>query len=138
MRVLIDLNVILDVLMDRQPHAEMSTKALALVEIGKVDGCLCAASFDTLDFLLAKTFDQTARYRYLRTVRRLLAVATVDAAVIDAAINLEWNDFEDAIVHECARLAAASAIVTRNPADFSAAMLTIYSPAEFCAAILNK
>lgn len=138
MRVLIDLNVILDVLMDRQPHAEMSTRVLALVETGRVDACCCAASFDTLDYLLAKAFDQPTRRRHLRTVRRLLSVAAVDAAVIDAAMNLDWDDFEDAIAHESARLAGAIAIVTRNPRDYAAATLNIYSPTEFCAALLSR
>lgn len=138
MRVLIDLNVILDVLMDRQPHAEMSARVLAQVETGRVEGYCCAASFDTLDYLLAKAFDQPVQRRHLHTVRRLLPVAAVDAAVIDAAITLDWDDFEDAIVHESARLAGATAIVTRNPRDYAAATLTIYSPAEFYAALASR
>lgn len=135
MRVLIDLNVILDVLQDRAPHAEMSARVLALIETGRVEGCFCAASFDTLDYLLAKAFDTPTRKRHLHTVRRLLAVAAVDAQVIDAAMNMGWDDFEDAIVHESARLAGAAAIVTRNPSDYSSATLRVYTPSEFCAAI---
>lgn len=135
MRVLIDLNVILDVLQDRAPHAEMSARVLALIETGRVEGCFCAASFDTLDYLLAKAFDTPTRKRHLHTVRRLLAVAAVDAQVIDAAMSLGWEDFEDAIVHESARLAGAVAIVTRNPSDYSSATLSVYTPSEFCAVI---
>ncbi|MDP2832021.1 MAG: PIN domain-containing protein [Pseudomonadota bacterium] len=135
MRVLIDLNVILDVLLDRAPHAEMSARVLALIETGRVEGCFCAASFATLDYLLAKAFDTPTRKRHLHTVRRLLAVAAVDAQVIDAAMNMGWDDFEDAIVHESARLAGAVAIVTRYPRDYSSATLRVYTPSEFCAAV---
>ena len=134
MRVLIDLNVILDVLQDRSPHAEMSARVLALVETGRVEGCICAVSFATLDYILAKVVDMPTRRRHLRVVHRLLTVAAVDAQVIDSAINLGWGDFEDAIVHESARLAGASAIVTRNLNDYGSATLRVYSPSEFCAA----
>ena len=71
-------------------------------------------------------------------MRQILAVAPVDARVIDAAMDLGWDDFEDAIVHENARLAGAVAIVTRNPRDYATASLRVYSPAEFCAALAGK
>lgn len=133
MRVAIDLNVILDVLLDRKPHVEHSSLALAYVEKGMVEGCFCAASVDTLDYLLTKAYALPERRRHLTTIRRLLAIAAVDAQVIDAALKLGWNDLEDAIVHESARLAGASAIVTRNAGDFAGATLAIYTPTEFCA-----
>lgn len=132
MRVAIDLNVILDVLLDRKPHVEHSSLTLAILETGQIEGCFCAASVDTLDYILTKAYALPERRKHLITLRRLLAIAVVDAQVIDAALKLDWNDLEDAIVHESARLAGASAIVTRNPGDYAGATLAVYTPTEFC------
>ncbi|MFZ5484078.1 MAG: PIN domain-containing protein [Pseudomonadota bacterium] len=133
MRIAIDLNVLLDVLLDREPHVEHSSRVLALLEQGLAEGYFCAASVDTLDYILTKAYALPERRKHLSTVRRLLAIATVDATVIDAALNLGWDDLEDAIVHESARLAGATAIVTRNPDDFAGASIAIHTPTEFCA-----
>lgn len=133
MRALIDLNVILDVLLDRQPHSAASAQVLAAVETRQIDGLLCAASIDTLDYLLGKAIPDRDRRSILQTLRRLFGIATVDAAVIDAALALDWSDLEDAIVHESARLAGASLLITRNPRDFSPSPLTVLTPTEFVA-----
>lgn len=135
MPVLIDLNVILDVLMDRAPHAEASAQVLGLAETGRVQALCCAASFSTLHYLLNKHSDAATSRRHLLAVRRILPIAAVDGPVIDAALQLGWRDFEDAIVHESARLAGAEAIVTRDATGFANAPLRIYTPTEFLAAL---
>jgi hypothetical protein len=48
--------------------------------------------------------------------------------VIDAALKTSFRDFEDAVLHESARLGKVDAIVIRNIADFKDAQLPIYEP----------
>lgn len=50
-RVLIDLDVVLDVLLDRAPHAEASAALWAAVEAGEADGLLAAHCVTTLHYL---------------------------------------------------------------------------------------
>jgi predicted nucleic acid-binding protein len=47
-RVLFDTNVILDVLLDREPHVEASATAWATAETGRVEGMLAAHAVTTL------------------------------------------------------------------------------------------
>lgn len=50
--------------------------------------------------------------------------------MLDDALALDFQDFEDAVLHETARHAGAESIVTRNPDDFATASLAIYTPTE--------
>jgi hypothetical protein len=54
LRVLIDLNVILDVLQRRQRFYDTSARALASAETGLVEGWVAAHSLTTLFYLLAR------------------------------------------------------------------------------------
>jgi len=53
-KVLLDLNVILDVLQRRQPFFETSARVLALAEKGVIEGSMSAHSITTLFYLYAK------------------------------------------------------------------------------------
>jgi len=54
LRVLIDVNVILDVLQRREPFYAMSARVLACAETGLVEGRVAAHSLTTLFYVLAK------------------------------------------------------------------------------------
>jgi predicted nucleic acid-binding protein len=47
--------------------------------------------------------------------------------VLEAAIQADFADFEDAVIYESAKQAGVDAIVTRNTKDFKKAEMTIYS-----------
>ncbi len=60
----------------------------------------------------------------------IFAIAPVNRAVLEAAINSKFTDFEDAVLYEAARHASAQAIVTRDAAGFKYAKIPVYSPEE--------
>jgi predicted nucleic acid-binding protein len=136
-QVLFDLNVLLDVFFDRPPFADASARALACVEKRLARGFVCAASLDTLHDLLRRGTDKRTADRHLATTLALLDVADVTGPVVRAALSLGWDDFEGAVVYECARQAQLSAIVTRNPGDFRAGEIRILSPEEFTVLTLS-
>src|SRR5438067_10625447 len=97
LRVLFDLNIILDVLQRREPFYGMSARAPACAESSQVVGLVAAHSLTTLFYLVAR--DQSAaQARVIRgELLRFLAVAAVDGSVIEQALNLPYRDFEDAV-----------------------------------------
>ena len=130
MRILFDTDVILDVLLARPPHAIASSQLLNLADQEKIEGLVCATTVTTVYYLASKS---VGRRRALKAIRELLGifdVAMVDKPVLDSALRSAINDFEDAVVHESARSAGATGIVTRNIKDFRRATLTIFSPQE--------
>jgi hypothetical protein len=58
-------------------------------------------------------------------------VAPVNRPVLEAAMELDFGDYEDAVLYEAARQASVQTIVTRNPRDFKTAELPVVLPAEF-------
>jgi predicted nucleic acid-binding protein len=131
LNVLFDTNVVLDVLMNRSPHAEAVAQLLVLVEQKKkLNGFLGATAVTTIHYLLRRSLGMTATRKHLRTLLSLFDVAPITWDILSDALNLHFTDFEDAVLHEAARHAGAVGIVTRDPKGFKKARLRIYSPIE--------
>lgn len=130
MRILFDTNVLIDVLEARQPHAIMAAGLFGAVERGRLSGVVGATSVTTLHYLLRRSLGGPASDTAVALVLQLFDVAVVDRAVLTRALDGRWRDFEDAVLHEAARTDGVDGIVTRNRADFDAARIPVYSPAE--------
>ncbi len=55
MKILFDTNVILDVLLDREPFAEDAAYLLSKVERSEIIGFLCATTITTIHYLITKS-----------------------------------------------------------------------------------
>lgn len=71
----------------------------------------------------------------MRTLLSLFEIAAVNRTVLDAALDLDFPDYEDAVLHEAARQVSAQGIVTRNPRHFKKAVLPVYTPEELSIAL---
>jgi len=135
-RVLFDTNVVLDVLLDREPHAEVASQLLSLVDQNRLDGVVCATTVTTIHYLASKAVGDKAAAHQVGELLAMFDVAGVDHDVLRSALVLGFSDFEDAVLHEAASAAGASAIVTRNGRDFVRASLPVFEPHELLAAVL--
>jgi len=77
-RILFDTNVILDVLLDRQPYTEASAAGWAAVETGIAEGMLAAHAVTTIRYLVQKERGNAKARRIISAILRVFAVATVD------------------------------------------------------------
>ena len=134
-RLLFDVNVVLDVLLDRKPHADASSAAWEAVERGDVEGMLSAHAVTTLHYLNAKAVGVRIATETTEALLTVFEVAPIDEAVLRAALALKWKDFEDAVTAAGARRAKCDAVVTRNPRDFKGAPIRVLTPAETVALI---
>ncbi len=130
MRLLFDTNVLLDVLLKRQPHAVVAAQLLSKADVGALDGVVCADALTTVDYVAAKVIGPRASRRMLDELLRICSVAPVDRAVLERALRLDLPDFENALVHEAARAAGAEAIVTRDTEGFSRGSIPALHPLE--------
>ncbi len=135
MRVLVDTNVVLDVLLDRAPFADLSARVLALVEQSRIEGFLCATTVTTLDYLLGQSLSRAAARRALRTLLDLFEVAPVNRPILEQALQSGLADYEDAVLAQSARLVGADVIVSRNTADFAKSPVPALDPAGFLASL---
>ena len=130
MRVLFDTNVVLDVLLDREPHSEAASTLFSRVETGALAGYLCATTVTTVHYLAAKAIGPERSVEEVQKLLNLFETAPVNRSVLEAALEAGFSDFEDAVLYESARHVDAEAIVTRNVQDFKQARIAIYSSDE--------
>jgi len=134
-RVLIDVNVILDVLAEREPFVEDSQAVLQLVEAGIVEGVLAAHSVTTLHYLLSKHLSRGRARKTLEDLLHILRVEAVDEDRVRHALAMNWTDFEDAVQAACAEKAEADYLVTRDKKGFKRSVVRSITPAELVAIV---
>jgi predicted nucleic acid-binding protein len=135
LRVLVDLNIILDVLQKREPFYEASGGLLAMIETGKIEGFVAAHSVTTLFYLVSKDQSPASARVILTSLMQFLKIAPVDHAVIETALNMPYKDFEDAVQMVSAMQCKADFLVTRNIKDYQPAPVTVIQPVELLATL---
>ena len=135
MKVMFDTNVVLDVLLEREPHVDAAAKLFALVDTGRMEGSICATTATTVYYIAARSFGRKRAHTHVRELLALFDVAHVDRDVLDRALDLDFADFEDAVLHEAAKAGGMAAIVTRDGRGFANATLPVFAPAELLAAV---
>jgi predicted nucleic acid-binding protein len=132
-RVLIDLNIILDVLQKREPFYKASAHVLALVEMGQVEGYVAAHSMTTLFYLIGKDRSVADARAAITSLLQFIKVAPVDHNTIEQALNLDYRDYEDAVQMISALQLKLDCVLTRNVKDYSPDLLPVLQPVEFLA-----
>lgn len=127
-KILFDTNVVLDVLLDRQPYVEASAAVWASVETGHSEGMLAAHAVTTIHYLVRKEMGNAKARRIVSAILRVFGVAAVDGAVVQDAMQLALSDFEDAVTAAAARLAGCDCIVTRDPKGFRGSPVRALTP----------
>lgn len=133
--VLIDLNIILDVLQKSEPFYENSMRVLAAVESEKVIGLVAAHSISTLFYLIQKSKSVADARAMLTSLLQFIRIAPINQSTIDQALNLDYNDFEDAIQMIAALQNKVDCLITRNVKDYQPPLVKVLQPVEFLATI---
>lgn len=129
-RILLDTDVVLDLLLARQPHYRATMRLFALVQEGRLNGHVSSLAFSNLHYLLRRAASGPEAVQALRKLRLLVGVVPVDARVIDLALASSFSDFEDAIQYFAALEAGLEVIVTRNQRDYRGSKLPILNAEE--------
>jgi predicted nucleic acid-binding protein len=137
-KVLFDTNIVLDLLLARQRFVTHAQRLFAAVERQEITGYLSAHTVMTVHYLLVKQVGAKAAVAHITKLLSLFEVTALSRPVIDAALKTSFRDFEDAVLHESARLSKIEAIVTRNIADFRDAQLPVHEPTTLLALLKSK
>ena len=132
MVVLVDTNIIIDALANREPYADNAKKILEKCAAREVTGILAAHSIPNMFYNFRKNFSQDERIFLLKNLCNIFKISDLNAKKILAALeNEKFVDFEDCLQEECAVESMADYIVTRNPADFANSRVKVILPEEF-------
>ncbi|MEO8657015.1 MAG: PIN domain-containing protein [Bryobacteraceae bacterium] len=127
-RVLVDINVLLDVLIDRQPYSAAGSAVWASIESGRVKGFLAAHAITTVHYFLRKEHGAAKTRRSVQSILRVFQIAPIDRAVLEEAMSLPGGDFEDAVTAAAAHRAGCELIVTRDPKGFRGSPVQAINP----------
>ena len=115
MRILIDTNVILDVLLKRSPFYETAIEVLKLSARDDIQEFVSASAITDIYYIAYKNLrDKAAVRELLKKLLLIVSVAGVSEEEIQKALELEWNDFEDSVQYSVAALNEMDGIITRN------------------------
>jgi len=135
-RVLFDINILLDVLQQREPFYQASAGLLASVETGQVQGYVAAHSITTLFYLIQKDRSSAEARATITNLLQFIKIVPLDQSTIEQALNLDYRDYEDAVQMICAVQCKADCLVTRNIKDYQPTLLPVLQPVDFLGTLL--
>ena len=131
MTVTVDINVLLDVFQQRQPHYAASAQVASLVSEGKLTGVCPAHGLTTLYYLVRKHATKADGEAAMDRVLRHFQIGNLAAAGWQRARLLAKDDSEDAVFAAVSKGRGSAFMVTRNGADFALSPVLGISPADF-------
>lgn len=127
LRVLLDTNVVLDWLFDRNPWSDDALPLWQARDTGRLVTYIAASILTDIFYIARRQIGNTAA---LAGVDQSLAleVAPVDKATLLRARELPGSDFEDNVVIACAEAERLDFIITRNIDDFRHSFIRAIEP----------
>jgi predicted nucleic acid-binding protein len=139
MKIIIDGNVILDVLQNREPFVQSSSKVLRLVETRQIKGYITTNSVtDIYNVLKHSVKDKQRLYIILDRLFVLVKIINVKSRDIKRAFRPEVNDFESELMCVCAERKKIDYIITRNTELFRNCLVPAITPEDFLAGFFDN
>jgi predicted nucleic acid-binding protein len=130
MKVLIDTNVALDVLLHRKDYAYAATIS-SLAENKVVSGFISASAITDIFYIAKKALGKIQTKEELKKLLLVFKPATVTDEDIFHALNLDWDDFEDSVQFAVGHSFSVDYIVTRNIGDYASSSIPAIEPDHF-------
>lgn len=130
MKILIDTNIIIDVLANREGFAEHAAQLFRLCEVGRVQGHVYALSIANIVYIMRKELDHSKIEEIIEKIDAIFTIVDMKADDLKKAMALPFDDYEDALQSVCASRIKADYIVTRNLKDFKNSKIPAIKPAE--------
>lgn len=131
MKVFLDANVIIDVVLNRTDFVEESSKVLQLGLDGECELCASDITFTTVSYYARKQRTTDQLYEVMQTLRDIIDVAPSGKLAIDWALQQKSRDFEDAVQYYAALRSGAEYIISRNVRDYPYNDIQVLTPHEF-------
>jgi predicted nucleic acid-binding protein len=129
-KILIDTNIVLDLILEREPFVESAIALFEQIERGNLEGYIAATTITNIFYIIRKAEGGEVAFAAIHRLLTGLRFCAVDRPTVETALSLGLKDFEDSIQLACATLDRLDAIVTRDRKDFIGSNLPIYSPTE--------
>ena len=132
MEVFIDTDVILDLLVLREPFSKPAIELFNKIDQGAIRFSISATSVTNLYYILRKQASHRKVIRSLKTILSMGTVLPVTQEIIMEALNSDFSDVEDAVQVYCARQNwTITHLITRNVKHYRNTGLVVITPDQF-------
>lgn len=132
-KVYIDCDVMLDLLMERQPYFWDAAKLFFYICERKVKAYVSPLVFANVSYFYEKKFGVKKSKAKIKDLSNLVHITDLNEKIFKQAIDCSnFNDFEDGLQYYAAKAKKLDFFLTRNIKDFRKAEgLKVCTPAEF-------
>lgn len=136
MKIFLDTNIIIDLVLNRHPWVRYELVLLELSRQKKLSLAVSDISFLNLAYAVRKVMSPDEIYAAMTDLLKYMNVAAAGESVIRSAVSLRWKDMEDCVQYLIARNEGADYIITRDMTGFSSSDIPVMTPVEFLSIIL--
>ena len=137
MIILLDTNVVLDILLNRQPWYTNAALIFGLSQQNFIKSYISASSITDIFYITQKEQGKNTAREAIKRLLRVFYPATVTDRDIYQALELEWDDFEDSVQFVVGEGLPADYIVTRNTTDFTLSSIEAVTPEQFIQTVID-
>ena len=131
MKVLIDTNVLLDFLLEREPFKKDAEDLFTAIDSGQIIGFVTATTLTDIFYIARKhTRSLELAREAVSSTLDTMTICPVNRNVLEAAFASGLTDFEDAVQIYSAIAQNLDAIVTRDAKGFVSSTIPVYSVQE--------
>ncbi|MCL2343872.1 MAG: PIN domain-containing protein [Firmicutes bacterium] len=139
MTVLLDTNVIMDALQERQPFDTEAKEILLRAQNGEFTCCFTANAVADIFYLYRKARDLKSARQVLNFLLEKFKVVSVAHEDCISAMFIPIEDFEDALVSACAKKAGADCIISRDDTFLrDNSPVPVIKPKDFLKSLMEK
>ncbi|MBC2889393.1 type II toxin-antitoxin system VapC family toxin [Gordonibacter massiliensis (ex Traore et al. 2017)] len=136
MKLLLDTNVVIDFLHEREPYYRKTRLLMTAGRVGEFDLWITSSQMTDLIYILSEGGNRSLLPRVLEQLRGLRTFVNVHAVSdreVDRMLAAAWKDPDDSLIFESALEMGADAIVMRNQRDFESSVVKVVDCDEFFA-----
>jgi len=127
-KVLVDTDILIDLALDRTPHAEVASELLDALEGRPGTGYIAWHSVANFYYLVSPARGRGDTRKFVVDLVAFLEVAPTGTERVRQAARMPLKDFEDALQVAAALACGAEVIATRNVSDYRGASVPAGSP----------
>lgn len=131
MKILLDTDVNLDFILDRQPFFNDAKEIFIQIAQSNVEAYITSITPINIFYIGRKEIGRKLVLQEINKLLQIVKICQTDLQILQSALTSPITDFEDAVQHECAVAENLDAIVTRNLKDYKNSSIKVYSPSEF-------
>ncbi|MFP3089364.1 PIN domain-containing protein [Treponema sp. TIM-1] len=132
MKVLIDTNVIIDVLEQREGFFRDSYRLIQLAGQERLEAFMSAGAVTDVYYIISRSLHDAQKVKEkIIGLTALISICDTTAGDITTALTFPIADFEDAVIAAIAKREKADYIVTQNETDFTHSPVPVISPTRF-------